>query len=120
MNFLWIPYARPELVRVSRLINLVAEDNAIEDTLYHLHRALNAGRIDLDKFLRVRNLCQLVIILKVASDNQGLGRGAVHETGVGRKDRIIHSNGCVEVAQVIFYRVHVTVVNYNFYIANFM
>jgi len=31
----------------------VAEDNAIEDTMYHLHRALNAGRIDLDKFLKV-------------------------------------------------------------------
>lgn len=36
-----------------RLINLVAEDNAIEDTIYHLHRALNAGRIDLERFLRV-------------------------------------------------------------------
>ena len=32
----------------------MAEDNAIEDTIYHLHRALNAGRIDLDRFLRVR------------------------------------------------------------------
>jgi ESCRT-I complex subunit TSG101 len=39
---------------LSRLINLVAEDNAIEDTIYHLHRALNAGRIDLERFLRVR------------------------------------------------------------------
>ena len=36
-----------------RLVNLVAEDNAIEDTIYHLHRALNAGRIDLERFLRV-------------------------------------------------------------------
>ena len=36
-----------------RVINLVAEDNAIEDTIYHLHRALNAGRIDLDRFIRV-------------------------------------------------------------------
>lgn len=36
------------------MINLVAEDNAIEDTIYHLHRALNAGRIDLERFLRVR------------------------------------------------------------------
>lgn len=39
---------------VFRLINLVAEDNAIEDTVYHLHRALNTGRIDLERFLRVR------------------------------------------------------------------
>ncbi|KDQ18507.1 hypothetical protein BOTBODRAFT_513293 [Botryobasidium botryosum FD-172 SS1] len=36
----------------NQLINLVAEDNAIEDTIYHLHRALNAGRIDLDRFIR--------------------------------------------------------------------
>ncbi|KAL6300171.1 UEV domain-containing protein [Sparassis latifolia] len=36
----------------NQLINLVAEDNAIEDTIYHLHRALNTGRIDLERFLR--------------------------------------------------------------------
>jgi hypothetical protein len=36
-----------------RLIDLVAEDNAIEDTIYHLHRGLNAGRIDLDRFIKV-------------------------------------------------------------------
>ncbi|EJD06016.1 UEV-domain-containing protein [Fomitiporia mediterranea MF3/22] len=36
----------------NQLVNLVAEDNAIEDTIYHLHRALNSGRIDLERFLR--------------------------------------------------------------------
>lgn len=36
----------------NQLINLVAEDNAIEDTIYHLHRALNSGRIDLDRFIK--------------------------------------------------------------------
>lgn len=36
----------------NQLIDLIAEDNAIEDTIYHLHRALNAGRIDLERFLR--------------------------------------------------------------------
>ncbi|KAI0064599.1 UEV-domain-containing protein [Artomyces pyxidatus] len=36
----------------NQLIDLIAEDNAIEDTVYHLHRALNAGRMDLDRFLR--------------------------------------------------------------------
>ncbi|KAH7889730.1 UEV domain-containing protein [Phlebopus sp. FC_14] len=36
----------------NQLINLVAEDNAIEDTTYHLHRALNSGRIDIERFLR--------------------------------------------------------------------
>lgn len=42
-----------------RLINLVAEDNAIEDAIYHLHRALNSGRVDLERFLRVRYRCHL-------------------------------------------------------------
>ncbi|THH03634.1 hypothetical protein EW146_g10377, partial [Bondarzewia mesenterica] len=43
----------------NQLVDLVAEDNAIEDTVYHLHRALNAGRIDLDRFLRTtRELAQ--------------------------------------------------------------
>jgi len=37
----------------NQLINLVADDNAIEDTIYHLHRALNTGRIDLERFLRL-------------------------------------------------------------------
>ncbi|KAJ6502585.1 UEV domain-containing protein [Mycena sanguinolenta] len=36
----------------NQLINLVAEDNAIEDTIFHLSKALNSGRIDLDRFLR--------------------------------------------------------------------
>ncbi|KAF9532944.1 UEV domain-containing protein [Crepidotus variabilis] len=36
----------------NQLINLIADDNAIEDTIYHLHRALNMGRIDLERFLR--------------------------------------------------------------------
>ncbi|CCL99132.1 uncharacterized protein FIBRA_01146 [Fibroporia radiculosa] len=36
----------------NQLINLVAEDNAVEDTIYHLHRALNTGRMDLERFIR--------------------------------------------------------------------
>ncbi|PPQ78069.1 hypothetical protein CVT25_015603 [Psilocybe cyanescens] len=40
----------------NQLINLIADDNAIEDTIYHLHRALNAGRIDLERFLRATRL----------------------------------------------------------------
>jgi len=39
------------------LIDLVAEDNAIEDTIYHLARALDAERIDLNTFLKVRVCC---------------------------------------------------------------
>jgi ESCRT-I complex subunit TSG101 len=39
-----------------RLIDLIAEDNAIEDTIYQLGGGLNndTARIDLDKFLKVR------------------------------------------------------------------
>ena len=40
-------------LRSNRLVDLIAEDKAIEDTMYHLHRALNSGRIDLDRFIRV-------------------------------------------------------------------
>ncbi|KAG5654526.1 hypothetical protein H0H81_001167 [Sphagnurus paluster] len=40
----------------NQLISLVAEDNAIEDTIYHLHRGLNSGRIDLERFLRSTRL----------------------------------------------------------------
>ena len=56
----WLPSTNPNesdppnTQRRYRLINLVAEDNAIEDTIYHLHRALNTGRVDLERFLRVR------------------------------------------------------------------
>jgi ESCRT-I complex subunit TSG101 len=56
-----VPFPRrAAAVPDDRLINLVAEDNAIEDTIYHLHRALNAGRIDLERFLRVRHVCLLL------------------------------------------------------------
>lgn len=52
-------YSRPfigslEKLIMSRLIDFVAEDNAIEDTIYHLTRALDNERIDLDRFLKVR------------------------------------------------------------------
>lgn len=36
----------------NQLIDLVAEDNAIEDTIYHLARSLDTERIDLDRFLK--------------------------------------------------------------------
>lgn len=40
----------------NQLVDLVAEDNAIEDTLYHLGRALNAERIGLETFLKQTRL----------------------------------------------------------------
>jgi hypothetical protein len=72
-----------------RLIDLVAEDNAIEDTIYHLHRALNAGRIDLDRFLRVRlvSLSARAVLTAIAlrananTDDPCACRRAVHEAG---------------------------------------
>lgn len=64
-----------------QLINLVAEDNAIEDTIYHLHRALNAGRIDLDKFLRAtRALAEEQFMKRAIIDKIQVGLGAVAST----------------------------------------
>ena len=47
----------------TRLIDLVAEDNAIEDTIYHMTRALDAERVDLDRFLKVRSVADTSFIL---------------------------------------------------------
>ncbi|KAF8628460.1 hypothetical protein AX15_003972 [Amanita polypyramis BW_CC] len=68
----------------NQLINLVAEDNAIEDTIYQLHRALNAGRIDLERFLRTtrvlaeeqfmkRALLEKITIEAALSQSTGIG-----------------------------------------------
>jgi ESCRT-I complex subunit TSG101 len=40
-----------------QLIRLVAEDNAVADTLYHLGRALDTGAVSLDMYLKVRVGC---------------------------------------------------------------
>lgn len=49
--------SRGELI--SRLIDLVAEDNAISDTIYHVTRALDAERLDIDRYLKaVRGLAR--------------------------------------------------------------
>ncbi|KXN82081.1 hypothetical protein AN958_03239 [Leucoagaricus sp. SymC.cos] len=64
-----------------QLINLVAEDNAIEDTIYHLHRALNAGRIDLEKFLRAtRALAEEQFMKRALMDKIQIGLGATIST----------------------------------------
>jgi ESCRT-I complex subunit TSG101 len=43
----------------NQLIDLVAEDNALSDTIYHVTRALDAERIDLDRYLKaVRSLAR--------------------------------------------------------------
>ncbi|KAH0830535.1 hypothetical protein J3R83DRAFT_1987 [Lanmaoa asiatica] len=59
---------------VNRLINLVSEDNATEDTIYHLHRALNAGRIDLERFLRTT---------RVLAEEQFMKRALIEKIQVG-------------------------------------
>ncbi|KAF9451064.1 UEV-domain-containing protein [Macrolepiota fuliginosa MF-IS2] len=60
-----------------QLINLVAEDNAIEDTIYHLHRALNTGRIDLEKFLRAtRALAEEQFMKRALIEKIQVGLGA--------------------------------------------
>ncbi|ELU44729.1 vps23 core domain-containing protein [Rhizoctonia solani AG-1 IA] len=57
----------------NQLVDLIAEDKAIEDTMYHLHRALNSGRIDLERFIRVN--CP------------NIGTRAVYETSIDREDQ---------------------------------
>jgi ESCRT-I complex subunit TSG101 len=43
----------------NQLVDLVAEDNAISDTIYHVTRALDAERIDLDRYMKaVRSLAR--------------------------------------------------------------
>lgn len=40
-----------------QLVRLVAEDNAITDTLFHLGRALDKGVMALDMYLKVGRVC---------------------------------------------------------------
>jgi len=58
----------------NQLINLVAEDNAIEDTIYQLHRALNAGGIDLERFLRTT---------RVLAEEQFMKRALIEKITIG-------------------------------------
>ncbi|KAF6765172.1 UEV-domain-containing protein [Ephemerocybe angulata] len=58
----------------NQLINLVAEDNAIEDTVYHLHRGLNTGRIDLERFLRTT---------RVLAEEQFMKRALINKIQAG-------------------------------------
>lgn len=76
-----------------RLIDLVAEDNAIEDTIYHMTRALDNERVDLDRFLKVRRVgrflpvcCCLVLI----SGDPISRSGTVYEAGTHRADSAGH------------------------------
>ncbi|KAL0071438.1 Suppressor protein stp22 of temperature-sensitive alpha-factor receptor and arginine permease [Marasmius tenuissimus] len=68
----------------NQLVDLIAEDNAIEDTIYHLHRALcsgnhNNGRMDLDRFLRATRVLAEEQFMKralIEKIQQGLPMGA--------------------------------------------
>lgn len=44
------------LLNSIRLIDLVAEDAAISDTLYQLNRALHNEKIDLERFLKATRI----------------------------------------------------------------
>lgn len=58
----------------NQLISLVAEDNAIEDTIYHLHRALNSGRVDLERFSRT---------VRVLAEEQFMKRALIEKILIG-------------------------------------
>lgn len=63
----------------ARLIDLVAEDNALSDTMYHLTRALEAERIDLDRYLKaVRSLSREQYMKRALIEriNEGMGQAS--------------------------------------------
>jgi ESCRT-I complex subunit TSG101 len=82
-----------------RLINLVAEDNAIEDTIFHLSKALNSGRIDLERFLRVRHSSYFFNIknIEICAVLPTARRRAIYETRLDREDRDRYPNGPARV-----------------------
>ena len=58
----------------------MAEDNAIEDTIFHMTRALDAERIDLDRFVKVglpRDIADALVYPVARS-------GTVYETRIDR------------------------------------
>ncbi|KAK8865990.1 hypothetical protein IAR55_001140 [Kwoniella newhampshirensis] len=61
----------------NQLIDLVAEDNAIEDTIYHMTRALDAERVDLDRYLKsIRSLAREQYMKRALIERilQGMGQ----------------------------------------------
>lgn len=65
------------LKRIIRLVDLVAEDNAIEDTIYHMTRALDAERVDLDRYLKsIRSLAREQYMKRALIERilQGMGQ----------------------------------------------
>lgn len=61
----------------NQLFDLVAEENAIEDTIYYLGKALNSGRIDLNVFMKhTRSLAteqfQRRALIKIIRERVGL------------------------------------------------
>lgn len=53
----------------------MAEDNAIEDTIYHVTRALEAERIDIDRFLKVsKNFSMRVRLMLTCQSIRSLAR----------------------------------------------
>lgn len=73
----------------------MAEDNAIEDTIYHMTRALDSERIDLDRYMKVRlwlpSIPSALRLLRIHTDHEFLvytdaRKGAVHETSIDRED----------------------------------
>lgn len=78
---------------MSRLLDLVAEDNALEDTIYHLGRAFNADARtaeELERFLKVRNtivLCEAMFgLTPCAPENTFAISRAVHAEIFDKQD----------------------------------
>lgn len=62
----------------NQLVDLVAEDNAIEDTIYHMTRALDAERVDLDRYLKsIRSLAREQYMKRALIERIQIGRAHV-------------------------------------------
>ena len=56
---------------LARILNLFAEENAVEDTIYYLSESLRKEAIDLEVFLKVRSLpVMIVAIFRVTTTAQ--------------------------------------------------
>lgn len=72
-----------------RIFELVADDNAISDTVYFLAKALNSERIDLAQFMKVRNywcLCNALLNPSTNIVHSYVIQRAVYEESINQKN----------------------------------
>lgn len=81
---------------IYRLFELVADDNAISDTVYFLAKALNSERIDLATFMKVNmqatvNLAQFSKILSFIVHTNVI-KGTIYEESINQENHAKYMN----------------------------